>query len=98
MLRLDKTPLELAEIARIEKRANSVYVASIISIFFCCLGGGIATYFAYQAKQDISVDNLDQAKRNVNIAMVIMVIIYAVSLSGIVAEIVNQIMISFEFI
>jgi hypothetical protein len=72
-LGLDKTPQEQFELDKVAKQANNVFIASIISILFCCLGGAIATYFAHQAKQDVMAENIDGAKRHINIAMGLMI-------------------------
>ena len=86
ILGIDKTPEEQAEIARLESQANAIFIASIISILFCCLGGAIATYFAHQAKQDIATDNIDGAKRHVNIAIGLMIVAYIIGILSILGR------------
>jgi hypothetical protein len=89
LLGIDKTPEEQAEIARVEKLANSIFIASIISILFCCLGGAVATYFAHQAKQDAASGEVDLAKRNINIAIGLMIASFVIGTLSILGRIVS---------
>jgi uncharacterized membrane protein len=68
MLGIEDSPEQLAEQYRVEKKANNIFIASLISLLFCCIGGIIATYFANQAKNDAALGNIDSANRNINLA------------------------------
>lgn len=60
----------------LEKRANGIFIASLISILFCCLGGLISSYIAYGAKNDAAAGDLDLAERRINIATGLMIAAY----------------------
>jgi hypothetical protein len=55
------------------KRANMILALSAISILFCWIAGGIATYNAYQAQQDIKGGNLSGAEHELKIATGLMI-------------------------
>ena len=60
----------------LENKANGIFIASLVSILFCCLGGLIASYVAYGAKNDAAAGDLDVAERRINIATGLMIATY----------------------
>jgi hypothetical protein len=62
LLGLDQTPEEIEKSAAIAKQANVVFILSLISILFCCLGGLIATVMANRAKDEAAAGNLSAAQ------------------------------------
>ena len=83
LLGLDQTPEETEKTAAILKQANIVFILSLISILFCCLGGIIASIMANRAKDDAAAGNLASAQRNLNIAMIWMVLTYVIGIGSI---------------
>ncbi len=86
LLGLDSTPEEAAKAASIAKQANVVFILSLISILFCCLGGIIASVMANRAKDDAAAGNVESAQRNMNFAIGWMVVTYIVGLGGIMGQ------------
>lgn len=77
---------EAAELAAVSNKANTILVISAISILFCCLGGCIATYMAYKAKQDADAGNIAAAQRGVNFATGWMIATYVIGILGIIGK------------
>ena len=73
LLGIDQTPEDAARQAAVAKRANAIFIASLISILFCCLGGIIASIIAHRSKNDAEVGNVDSAERQTNIALGFMI-------------------------
>ena len=73
MLGLDQTPEDADRNAAIAKRANAIFIASLFSILFCCIGGVLASVMAHRAKQEADAGNFESAERGTNIAMVVMI-------------------------
>lgn len=73
LLGLEQTPEEAARQAAAAKLANTVFIASLVSILFCCLGGIIASMIAHQAKQEAEMGNVDSARRKTNVAIGFMI-------------------------
>lgn len=86
----DKPPqqaaMEAAELAAVSKQANTILVVSAISILFCCLGGAVATYMAYRAKQEADAGNLAAAQRGVKFATGWMIATYIIGILGIIGK------------
>ena len=78
ILGIENTPEELARQVAIEKKANGIFIASLISILFCCLGGIIASVLANRARNDAAAGNLDSAESSINMALIFMIISYVV--------------------
>lgn len=73
LLGLEQTPEDAARQAAAAKRANAIFIASLISILFCCLGGLIASMVAYRAKNDAEAGNIESAERQINVAIGFMI-------------------------
>jgi hypothetical protein len=89
-LGLDRSETEATELEAIGKKANNIFIASIISVLFCCLGGCLATYFSYQAKQDADAGNLHEAQRKLNIATGWMIATYVLGVLSILGKIAGR--------
>jgi Na+-driven multidrug efflux pump len=86
ILGIDSTPEDQARRAAIESKANGIFIASLISILFCCLGGIIASILAHRAKYDAAIGNLDSAERRINMALIFMILSYIVGCGSIVRQ------------
>lgn len=82
----EQATAEAAELAAVSKQANTILVISAISILFCCLGGCVATYMAYKAKQDANAGNVAAAQRGVKFAIGWMVATYVIGILGIIGR------------
>lgn len=84
----DKPPEQVttdaAELAAVTKQANVILAFSAISILFCCLGGIISTYFAYQGSQDANAGNILGAQHSLKIAKGWMIATYIIGILGII--------------
>jgi len=90
-LDLEDKPTEQAttdatELAAVSKQANIILALSAVSILFCCLGGIISTYFAYQGSQDASAGNILGAEHNLKIAKGWMIATYIIGILGIIGK------------
>lgn len=90
ILDLDKTPEEFAEQKAIRNQADTILSASAISILFCCLGGIVATYFAYQGKQEANAGNIESAKHNIKIAKWCMIGAFIIGVLAILGKIADR--------
>mgnify|MGYP001445108594 FL=1 len=72
-LGLEQTPEENARQAAVAKRANTIFIASLISILFCCVGGIAASIVASRARNDAAAGDVDAAERQLNIATGLMI-------------------------
>jgi hypothetical protein len=73
----------------IENKAKGIFIASLFSILFCCLGGIIASYLAHGAKQDAYLGDLDAAERRLNIALVLMILSYVIGAASFLGQLTN---------
>ena len=73
----------------IEKKAQGIFIASLFSILFCCLGGIVASYLAHGAKQDAYLGDLDAAERRLNIALVLMILSYVIGAGSFLGQLTN---------
>ena len=89
ILGIENTPEDEARQAAIEKKANGIFIASLISILFCCVGGIIASILANRAKNDAASGNLDSAESSINMAMIFMIISYVVGAGSILGQLTN---------
>lgn len=80
------SPERAAEIAVIGKRADNIFIASIVSVLFCCLGGLVATFFAHRAKQDVAAGNVEGAKSNINFATGFMIASFVIGVLGVIGR------------
>ena len=72
-LGIEPTPEEAARQLPAENKANTIFILSLVSILFCCLGGIIASVIANQAKSEAGAGNLESAERKTNIALGLMI-------------------------
>lgn len=73
--------------AALKKRADVILALSAISILFCWIAGGIATYNAYQAQQDAKAGNISGAEQSLKMATILMIISFSVLGVSILANI-----------
>lgn len=59
----------LAEEKALASQISTLFIFSLISLLFCCIGGIIATYYANHAKQDMDIGNIEGARHNFNVAL-----------------------------
>lgn len=86
ILGLEQTPEQAAEATAIGKQANVILVLSAISILFCCLGGVVATYMAYRAKEEADAGNIEAAQRGIKIAKGWMIATYVIGILAIIGQ------------
>ena len=60
--------VQTAEERTVIQQADNIFALSVISVFFCCIGGLIASYYAYQGKQDAKAGDLSAAQNNIKMA------------------------------
>lgn len=93
LFELESTPEEIAAKAArqtaVTKKTDLVIALSAVSILFCCLGGIVATYIAYNAKQDALAGDLDAAERRVSIATGLMIAAYVVGVMAFLGNLTN---------
>jgi hypothetical protein len=78
LLGIDQTPEEAARQAAIQSKANTIFILSLISILFCCIGGIAASIVANRAKNDAAVGNLSSAESQINTAMILMILSFVI--------------------
>jgi flagellar basal body-associated protein FliL len=86
LLGIDQTPEDAARQAAAAKRSNAIFIASLISILFCCLGGIIASIIAHGARTDAEAGNIDSAERKTNIAMGLMIASFVIGVSSVLGR------------
>ena len=86
LLGIDQTPEEAARQAALMKKANNIFIASLFSILFCCIGGIIASIIANRAKNDAASGNLESAESQINTAMIFMIISFAVGVMSTIGQ------------
>lgn len=74
----EQAAINEAKRVSLEKRANGIFIASLLSILFCCLGGGIAAFLAHSAKSDVLTGDFDSAERRLNIALILMILSFVI--------------------
>ena len=82
MFDLERDDEHLAQHAALAKRANTIFIASLISILFCCIGGILGAVVTKSAQKDMDAGNLAGAQSKLTFATIIMVLSYVL---GIVA-------------
>jgi heme/copper-type cytochrome/quinol oxidase subunit 2 len=82
----EKSVQQKQEAAALAEQANTIFIVSCISLLFCCLGGAIATYFAYNAKQDANMGNAEGAKHNIRMAKGWMIATFIIGILGIIGK------------
>ncbi len=85
-LGIDLTPEEAARQVAIQKKANTVFILSLISILFCCIGGIAASIVANRAKNDAAAGNLSSAESQINTALVLMILSFVLGLASILSN------------
>ncbi|MBX3291368.1 MAG: CD225/dispanin family protein [Acidobacteria bacterium] len=82
-----QTPeVQAAEEKAVIQQADSIFIFSVISVLFCCIGGLIASYFAYQGKQDANVGNVLGAEHNIRLAKGWMIAAFIIGTLGIIGK------------
>lgn len=89
VLGINNTPEDHARQTAIERKANGIFIASLISILLCCIGGIIASILANRARNDAASGNLDSAESSINTAMIFMIISYVVGAMSILGGLVQ---------
>ncbi len=74
LLGIDQTPADAEHQAAVIKKANTIFILSLISILFCCVGGIAASIVANRAKNDAIAGNLVSAESQINTAMILMIL------------------------
>jgi hypothetical protein len=77
-LGIDQTPADAARQEAVSKKANTIFILSLVSILFCCVGGIAASIVANRAKNDVQVGNIDSAESQINIAMILMIVSFVI--------------------
>lgn len=78
ILGLDQSPADAARQAAVHKKANTIFILSLISILFCCIGGIAASIVANRARNDAAIGNVESAESQMNTAMILMIISFVV--------------------
>ena len=86
MLGIEQTPEEAARQVAIQKKANTIFILSLVSILFCCAGGIAASIVAHRAKNDAAAGNLASAESQINTAMILMIVSFVIGGLGTVAR------------
>lgn len=86
ILGIDNTPEDEVRKAAIEKKAMGIFIASLISILFCCLGGVIASILANRARNDAAIGNLDGAESNISLALIFMILSYVLGGGSVLSQ------------
>jgi hypothetical protein len=87
ILNMDQSPEDAARQVAVLNRANAVFIASIISVLFCCVGGIIAAIIANQAKTEAANGDIHRAESKTTLAMVLMIISYAIGILATIGRI-----------
>ena len=85
-LGIDSTPEDLARQEAIAKRANTIFILSLISILFCCVGGIAASILAGRAKNDAAAGQVDSAESQLNIATILMIVSFVVGVGSLTSQ------------
>ncbi len=62
MLGIDQTPEDAARQLAVARKANTIFILSLISILFCCVGGIAASIVANRARNAADVGNVSSAE------------------------------------
>ena len=82
-----QTPeVQTAEEKAVIQQADNMFIFSVISVLFCCIGGLIASYFAYHGKQDAKAGNVLGARHNIRLAKGWMILTYIIGVLGIIGK------------
>lgn len=82
-----QTPeMQSAEERAVLQQAENIFVLSVISVFFCCIGGIIASYYAYQGKQDAKAGDITGAQNNIKMAKGWMIATFIIGILGIIGK------------
>jgi len=86
MLGIDQTPEDAARQLAVAKKANTIFILSLISILFCCVGGIAASIVANRARNDADAGNVSSAESQLNIAMGLMIASFVLGAMGILGQ------------
>ena len=86
LLGIDQTPADAERQAAVLKKANTIFILSLISILFCCVGGIAASIVAHRAKGDADAGNIDSAESQTNLAMGLMIASFVLGALSIVGQ------------
>jgi uncharacterized membrane protein len=89
LLGIDQTPEDAARQAAIVKKANTIFILSLVSVLFCCIGGIIASVVANRAKNDAAAGNLSSAESQINTAMIFMILSFVIGIGGTFTRVIN---------
>jgi|KBSSwiStaDraftv2_1062776.scaffolds.fasta_scaffold1178142_2 hypothetical protein len=73
ILGLEQTPEDAARQAAVLKKANTIFILSLVSILFCCAGGIAASIVSNRAKNDAAIGNIASAESQINLATGLMI-------------------------
>ncbi len=83
LLGIEQTPEDAARQMAVQNKANTIFILSLVSILFCCIGGIAASIVASRAKNDAAAGNLDSAESQINTAMILMILSYVLGAGSI---------------
>ncbi|MEO8650273.1 MAG: CD225/dispanin family protein [Acidobacteriota bacterium] len=86
LLGIDNTPEDAVRQAAVQSKANTIFILSLVSILFCCIGGIAASIVANRAKNDAAAGNLSSAESQISTAMVLMILSFVLGGLGTVAR------------
>lgn len=90
LLGIDQTPEDVAKQAATQSKANTIFILSLVSIFFCCVGGIAASIVANRAKNDAAAGNLDSAESQINTAMILMILSFVIGVGSTIVSIIGK--------
>ena len=82
----EKAAADSAQQIAVANRADLIFIVRVISILFCCVGGLVATYIAYKAKQDAAAGDIASAKRRIRFATGSMIISFVIGILGLIGK------------
>lgn len=91
LLGIDQTPEDAARQVAIQKKANTIFILSLVSILFCCIGGIAASIVANRAKNDADAGNLTSAESQINTAMILMILSFVLGAGSIMSRLISAI-------
>jgi len=91
LLGIDQTPEDAARQAAIQNKANTIFILSLVSILFCCIGGIAAAIVANRAKTDAAAGNLASAESQINTAMILMIVSFVLGAGSILSRLTSVI-------
>ena len=86
LLGIDQSPEDAARQAAVYSKANTIFILSLVSILFCCVGGIAASIVANRAKNDAAAGNIASAEGQINTAMIFMILSFVIGIGGTIAR------------